>query len=147
MKYFLSRKYLPLMIFTDFFFLCHIGSQFPKTAGAASQCQEDGQTEHGEDRQMGLQPAPNPSHRCASAMWDKKDNPKQTKLNLAAFPALGLWVSGSVSQVRAAIPVDVATDSGSGSSLALHMPRFLFCGAEIPLNLGWGDVLVASLLL
>lgn len=129
------------MIYSDFFFLCHIGSQFPKTAEAANQCQEGGKTEHGEGRQMGLQPGPNPSHCCASGMWDKKENPKQTKPNFAAFPALGLWVSGSVSQVRAVIPVDAA------SSLALHMPRFLFWGAEIPLSFGWGDVLVAPLLL
>lgn len=96
---------------------------------------------------MGPQPGPNPSHHCASAMWDKKDNLKQTKPNLAAFPALGLWASGSVSQVRAEIPVDAATDSDSGSSLALHMPRFFFCGAEILLSFGWGDVLVVPLLL
>lgn len=77
----------------------------------------------------------------------KKDNPKQTKANLVDFPALGPWMYGSVSQVRAAIPVDAATDSGLDSFLALHMPRFLFCGAETQLSLGWGEVLVALLLL
>lgn len=115
------------MIFSGFFFLCHRGSQLPKTAEAASQCQQDGQTEHGEKADRWAHSQVHILHTAVHPLCGiKKDNSKQNKTNLAAFPALGPWMSGSVSQVRAAIPVDAATDSGSDSSLALHKPRFLF---------------------
>lgn len=52
-----------------------------------------------------------------------------------------------MSQVRAAVPVDAATDSGLDRLYAFHRLMFLICGAEIALSFGWGDVLVVSILL